>query len=58
MVASSTPVRNLANSVTVARILLVPLVVLAMFADDGSGGWRWVAAGIFALAASTDRLDG
>ena len=58
MVASSTPVRNLANSVTVARILLVPLVVLAMVADDGSGGWRWVAAGLFALAASTDRLDG
>lgn len=58
MAAASTPVVNLANGVTVARIALVPLVVAAMLADDGSGVWRWVAAGIFVLAASTDRLDG
>ena len=43
---------------TVARIALVPVVVVAMLADHGSGGWRWVAAGVFALAAGTDRLDG
>ena len=49
---------TLANTVTVARIALVPLVVLAVLADDGGGGWRWVAAGAFALAAGTDRLDG
>lgn len=49
---------NLANTVTVARIALVPLVVLAILADDGGGGWRWVAGALFALAAATDRLDG
>ena len=52
------PVANAANAVTIARIALVPLVLVALVADDGGGGWRWVAAGLFALAAATDRLDG
>lgn len=49
---------NLANAVTVARIALVPLVLVALALDTGGGGWRWVAAALFALAAGTDRLDG
>lgn len=49
---------NIANAVTVGRVLLVPLVLAALLADTGGGGWRWVAAGLFALAAATDRLDG
>lgn len=49
---------TVANSVTLARVAIVPLVVLALLADGGSGGWRWVAAALFALAAATDRLDG
>lgn len=49
---------TLANTVTVARIALVPLVVVALLADTGGGGWRWVAGGLFALAAATDRVDG
>ncbi|WP_182113605.1 MULTISPECIES: CDP-diacylglycerol--glycerol-3-phosphate 3-phosphatidyltransferase [unclassified Actinotalea] len=57
MVAARTGL-NVANGVTVARIALVPLVLLAILADDGGGGWRWVAAGLFALAAASDRLDG
>lgn len=56
MVPSSTSVRNLANAVTVARIALVPLVVVALAMN--TQGWRWFAAALFALAASTDRLDG
>ena len=58
MPAASTPVRNIANGVTVARIALVPVVAAALLADDGSGRWRWVAAVLFAVAAATDRLDG
>jgi CDP-diacylglycerol--glycerol-3-phosphate 3-phosphatidyltransferase len=58
VVAAARAVPNLANGITVLRIALVPLVVAALLADDGSGGWRWVAAGCFALAAGTDRLDG
>lgn len=49
---------NLANGVTVARIALVPLVLVALALDTGGGGWRWVAAVLFAVAAGTDRLDG
>lgn len=49
---------NAANIVTLVRFLLVPLVVVALLLDDGGGGWRWVAAGVFLLAAATDRLDG
>lgn len=46
-----------ANIVTLARIALVPGVVAALVVDT-DGGWRLVAAGLFALAAATDRLDG
>ncbi len=49
---------NAANIVTLVRFLLVPLVVVALLLDGGGGGWRWVAAGVFTLAAATDRLDG
>jgi CDP-diacylglycerol--glycerol-3-phosphate 3-phosphatidyltransferase len=49
---------NAANIVTLVRFLLVPLVVVALLLDTGGGGWRWVAAGVFMLAAATDRLDG
>lgn len=58
MVAATPSVWNIANGVTVARIALVPLVVAALLADTGSGGWRWVAVVLFTLAAATDRLDG
>ena len=58
VVEARTSVLNIPNSVTVARVLLVPVVVVALLADGGSGGWRWVAAAVFALAAATDRVDG
>lgn len=50
---------NLPNSLTVARILLVPVFLWALFAEGGDEPtWRWTAAAIFVLAAATDRLDG
>ena len=50
---------NLPNALTVGRIVLVPVFVWALFAEGGHDPtWRWVAAGVFALAAVTDRLDG
>jgi CDP-diacylglycerol--glycerol-3-phosphate 3-phosphatidyltransferase len=50
---------NVANVLTISRILLVPLFLVALFADHGgSVGWRLVATGIFALASLTDRVDG
>jgi CDP-diacylglycerol--glycerol-3-phosphate 3-phosphatidyltransferase len=50
---------NMANALTVLRLLLVPLFVAALVAEDGHhDGWRLVAVGVFALASYTDRIDG
>jgi CDP-diacylglycerol--glycerol-3-phosphate 3-phosphatidyltransferase len=53
------PVLNVANALTVSRLLLVPVFLLALFADNGiNTGWRWVAFAIFAVASITDHVDG
>ncbi len=50
---------NIANVLTVLRLALVPVFVVALFAAGGeSAGWRVVAFVIFAVAAFTDRVDG
>lgn len=50
---------NVANIVTVARILLAPVFVWLLIADDHQNGWlRWIAAGLFLLAILTDAVDG
>ncbi len=50
---------NVANAVTVLRILLVPVFAWALLAEGGeSVTWRLVATGIFLLAALSDRVDG
>lgn len=57
--AANPPVLNIANVLTGLRLVLVPVFLVALFVDDGhSVGWRLVAAGVFAVAAITDRLDG
>src|SRR5690606_14641510 len=48
---------NAALTVTVARIVAIPgLMVLILV--DGIPGHRWWAAGVYAAAAATDSLDG
>jgi CDP-diacylglycerol--glycerol-3-phosphate 3-phosphatidyltransferase len=50
---------NIANIVTVIRILLVPVFIWLLFLDNESGGlWRWVATALFVLAIATDGVDG
>lgn len=50
---------NLANIITVVRILLAPLFVWLLLQDGGQNGvLRYVAAGLFILAIATDSLDG
>jgi CDP-diacylglycerol--glycerol-3-phosphate 3-phosphatidyltransferase/cardiolipin synthase len=49
---------NVANVLTLLRFAFVPLVVVGLLADGGGGGWRWAAAGVFVIAALTDRFDG
>ena len=53
------PVVNLPNALTVARLLLVPFFLVLLFQEDGhQTNWRWLAFGVFAIAAITDRYDG
>ena len=47
---------NLPNALTVLRILLVPVVVVALLDETPNGDT--IAAAVFALAAVTDGLDG
>jgi CDP-diacylglycerol--glycerol-3-phosphate 3-phosphatidyltransferase len=50
---------NVANIITVIRILLVPVFIWLLFLDNGTGGlWRWIATGLFILAIATDGVDG
>ena len=50
---------NVANLLTMLRVVLVPLFVLVFVHDGGRDtGWRLAAAGVFFAASATDRLDG
>lgn len=50
---------NIANGLTVMRILLIPFFAIAMLVGDGHDtGWRIWAWVIFFVAGITDRFDG
>jgi CDP-diacylglycerol--glycerol-3-phosphate 3-phosphatidyltransferase len=52
-------VANVANALTVLRLVLVPVFLVALFVGDGHETvWRIVAFVIFAVAVITDRFDG
>lgn len=53
------PTLNIANVLTVIRVLLVPLFIWLMLLDNGDYGLgRWMAVLAFAVAIYTDKLDG
>src|SRR5690348_10491139 len=53
------PTLNVANLLTLSRLVLVPVFVLALFAGDGHDvWWRSVATALFAIASLTDQVDG
>ncbi len=53
------PLLNVANALTMSRLLMAPLFLLTLFVDDGTRpGWRSVAALVFVVASLTDRVDG
>jgi len=53
------PLLNVANALTVSRLVLVPVFLVALFAEGGhQTGWRLIATGVFAIASFTDHLDG
>jgi CDP-diacylglycerol--glycerol-3-phosphate 3-phosphatidyltransferase len=50
---------NIANGLTVFRLLLVPVFIAALFHDGGHDThWRIWAWAVFAVASITDRFDG
>jgi CDP-diacylglycerol--glycerol-3-phosphate 3-phosphatidyltransferase len=50
---------NLANTVTVGRLLLVPVFLVVLFHGSGTlTGWRFAAWAVFAVASISDRIDG
>jgi CDP-diacylglycerol--glycerol-3-phosphate 3-phosphatidyltransferase len=54
--AVPTPLAQLPNALTIARLALIPVfVVLVLGSDDG---YSWPAAIVFAAAGVTDQVDG
>ena len=53
---ATTRLLNLPNIITIARMLTIPVIVLLLVTGDG--GLRLVAAVLFAIAATTDWVDG
>lgn len=50
---------NVANIITVVRILLAPLFIVLLALDGGhDGALRWTAAALFVVAIATDGVDG
>lgn len=57
--SASVSVWNVANALTVLRLLLVPVFAVLLFHGDGHApAWRVWACVVFVLASATDRLDG
>jgi len=57
--ASGVSAWNLANYLTVLRLLLVPVFVVLLLGRDGDDElWRAAAAVVFVVAAGTDWVDG
>lgn len=53
------PLLNVANLLTVSRLALIPVFLLALFASGGhSTGWRLIATAVFVIASVTDHVDG
>jgi CDP-diacylglycerol---glycerol-3-phosphate 3-phosphatidyltransferase len=52
-------IANIANIVTVVRILLAPVFIWLLLADAGElGPLRYIAAALFIIAIASDSLDG
>ena len=54
--AVSSPLAQLPNALTVARLLLIPVFVALLVPAEG--GESWPAAIVFAAAGATDQIDG
>jgi len=51
--------KKLPNYLTILRVALIPVLVIAFYIPIKWGGWSyWITGGIFAFASITDFLDG
>ena len=48
---------NLPNKLTILRIIFIPFFLVVLYVDAIPGG-KWIALGLFIIAAATDALDG
>jgi CDP-diacylglycerol--glycerol-3-phosphate 3-phosphatidyltransferase len=49
---------NIANLLTIMRLVLVPVFVVFLFVGPHEDGWRLAAFAAYAVAAVTDQIDG
>ena len=49
---------NLANKLTLLRVILIPFFVFFILSDVAGAYGKWIALGIFAIASITDFFDG
>ena len=48
-----------ASKITLVRVFMIPLVMIAMYLSKGvSGLWMWISLGLFIIASVTDFIDG
>ena len=48
-----------ASKITIARVVMIPFYMAAMYMTRGETGvWMWIALGIFIVASLTDFVDG
>jgi CDP-diacylglycerol--glycerol-3-phosphate 3-phosphatidyltransferase len=53
------PLLNIANVLTMTRLVLVPVFLVLLFTDGGVQlGWRLAAFAVFVVASITDHVDG
>ncbi|MGI5505508.1 CDP-diacylglycerol--glycerol-3-phosphate 3-phosphatidyltransferase [Lentzea sp. CA-135723] len=57
--ARKVPLLNVANILTMARLVLVPVFLFSLFEAGGfDTTWRLIAFAVFAIASFTDHIDG
>ena len=48
-----------ASKITIARVVMIPFYMAAMYMTGGGAGvWMWISLGIFIVASLTDFVDG
>lgn len=48
-----------ASKITLVRVFMIPLLMIAMYLSKGaSGTWMWISLALFVLASITDFVDG